>query len=72
MTRRLGDKLYIIALNADNDQAVEAEIALPASARAAAVAEVMFEDRKVPVLNGRVLDAFKPLERHVYVVELAK
>ena len=70
MTRRLGDKLYIIALNADNDQAVEAEIALPASARAAASAEVMFEDRKVPVENARILDAFKPLERHVYVIDL--
>ena len=70
MTRRLGDKLYIIALNADNDQAVEAEIALPASARAAASAEVKFENRKVPVENARILDAFKPLERHVYVIDL--
>ena len=70
MTRRLGDKLYILALNADNDQAVEAEIALPASARAAASAEVKFENRKVPVENARILDAFKPLERHVYVIDL--
>ncbi|MGI5868261.1 MAG: hypothetical protein ACOX9C_02280 [Kiritimatiellia bacterium] len=70
ITRRLGDRLYVIALNADNGQAVEAEIALPASARAAASAEVKFEDRKAAVEDGRIRDAFKPLERHVYVVDL--
>ena len=48
----------------------EEEIALPASARAAASAEVKFENRKVPVENARILDAFKPLERHVYVIDL--
>ena len=40
------------------------------SARAAASAEVKFENRKVPVENARILDAFKPLERHVYVIDL--
>ena len=45
-------------------------LSLPASARAAASAEVKFENRKAPVENARILDAFKPLERHVYVIDL--
>jgi len=70
MTRRLGDRLYIIALNADNDRAVDAEIGLPAEFRYAADAEVKFEGRRVKALNGKLADTFKPLARHVYVADI--
>ena len=69
MTRRLGDKLYVIALNADNDRPAEVEIVLPTEFTYGELAQVAFEDRTVKVERGRLLDRFKPLERHVYVIE---
>jgi hypothetical protein len=70
MTRRLGNRLIVIALNADNDRAVNVEIGLPPELRYAASAEVKFEGRKAKVLNGKLAETFKPLERHVYVAEI--
>jgi hypothetical protein len=70
MTRRLGDRLYVIALNADNDHAVEVEIGLPPEFRYAAYAEVKFESRKTKVANNKLAETFKPLERHVYVADI--
>ena len=70
MTRKLGNKIYIIALNSDNDRAADVEIMLPSEFKYAGSAKVKFEDRKVEVKNGRISDKFKPLERHVYCIEL--
>lgn len=70
MTHRLNGKIYVIALNSDNDRAADVEITLPAEFRYAENAEVRFEDRRVEVRNGRIIDRFSPLERHVYVVEI--
>ncbi len=70
MTRRLGKRLYIIALNVDNDRPVDVDIGLPSEFRYAAEAEVKFEGRKVKVTGGKIADVFKPLERHVYVATL--
>ncbi len=70
MTKKLGDKIYIIALNSDNDRMVDVEITLPAEFKYAKTAEVKFEDRNIKVNNGKISDKFKPLERHVYVVEI--
>jgi len=69
MTRRLGDKLYVIALNIDNDRPAEIETVLPPEFAYGERAQVAFEDRSVKVERGRILDRFKPLERHVYVIE---
>ena len=72
MTRKLDGKIYVIALNSDNDRATDVEITLPPEFKYAGTAEVKFEDRKLDVKNGRISDKFKPLERHVYVVDIAK
>jgi hypothetical protein len=70
MTRRLGDRLYVIALNADNDRAADVEVGLPPEFRYAADAEVKFEGRKARVVNGKLADTFAPLARHVYVADI--
>lgn len=70
MTRRLGNRLYIIALNADNDRTADVEIGLPAEFRYAPFAEVKFEGRTVEVSDGKIADTFKALERHVYVATI--
>jgi len=72
MTRRLNGKIYIIALNSDNDRTIDVEITLPAEFRYDKNAEVKFENRKVKVKKGRIYDTFQPLSRHVYVVNIVK
>lgn len=71
ITRRLDNTLYIIALNTDNDQATDVEFVLPSEHRYVNDARVMFEDRSVTVRNGRLADSFKPLQRHVYAIDIA-
>ncbi len=70
MTKKLGDKVYIIALNSDNDRMVDVEITLPAEFKYANKAEVKFENRNIKVTNGVISDNFKALERHVYVIDI--
>jgi hypothetical protein len=70
MTKKLGNKIYIIALNSDNDRAADVEITLPAEFKYGKTANVKFENRKVEVKNGKIMDKFKALERHVYCIEL--
>ena len=72
MTRKLGGRIYVIALNTDNDRAVQAEIVFPSEFRYARRAEVKFEGRELRVRKGRTRDTFEPLQRHVYVVDIKK
>jgi hypothetical protein len=72
MTRKLGGKIYVIALNSDNDRPSDVEIVLPAEFKYNGSAKVEFENRKVDVKNGKISDKFKPLERHVYIADIAK
>lgn len=72
MTKRLGGKIYVIALNSSNDRDGEVEITLPSEFKYAGNAEVKFENRKISVKNGKITDKFKALERHVYIVDIAK
>jgi len=72
MTRKLGDKIYIIALNSENDRAADVEIVLPPEFKYSGSAEVNFEDRNIKVKNGKISDKFKALERHVYVIDIEK
>ncbi len=72
MTRKLGDKINVITLNSDNDSSADVDITLPAEFKYAGNAEVKFENRKVDIKNGKISDKFKPLERHVYVVDIQK
>ncbi len=70
MTRKVGDTIYVIALNTENDRGADVEIVLPAEFRYAEQGKVAFEDRQVAVRNGRIADRFAPLARHVYVATI--
>ena len=72
MTRKLGEELFVIALNSGNDRGVKAEITLPVEFKYGAIAEVKFENRATAIRNGKISDAFKPLGRHVYVAHIVK
>jgi len=69
ITRKLGSKLYIIAVNIVNSDS-NVVITLPAEFKYSSTAKVKFENRTVKVKNGRIADKFKALERHVYCIEL--
>jgi len=62
LARRLHGAGYVVAVNGARE-AIEEEFTLPG---AAGKAEVLFENRQVPVKDGRLSDRFGPLERHVY------
>ena len=72
ITRKLGDKLFVLALNASNDRAADVAITLPPGFKYAARVEVKFENRNLDVVNGTISDEFKPLERHVYIARRVK
>lgn len=62
-TKRYKGKLYIITVN-DCPEPVKASFSI-ANVKAAG-AEVLFEDRKVTVKNGRFTDHYLGYQRHVY------
>lgn len=64
MARRSGRTLYVFAVGMRNAPA-RAAFALP-RAGSAGRAEVMGENRSVPVRDGRFEDEFKPYEVHLY------
>ena len=64
--RKLPDRSVIIAVNRD-EKACERTLASPLLANATQ-AKVLFEDRAVPVREGRLTDRFEPLGVHVYEV----
>ena len=72
MTRKLGNKIYVIALNSDHNRTTDVEIVLPPEYKYAKNAQIKFEDRKIAVKNGKISDKFKALERHVYVIDIAE
>jgi Carbohydrate family 9 binding domain-like len=69
LTRKVGNKLYIIAVNLVKREA-NVIITLPAEFKYNATASVKFENRTLSVKNGKIADNFKGLERHVYCIEL--
>jgi len=64
MARRSGRVTYVFAVGMRNGPA-RASFA-PARARSDATAEVIGEDRTIPLTDGRFEDAFKPYEVHLY------
>lgn len=71
MTRKVGNNIYVIALNTSNERSAEVEIVLPAEFQYTGQGEVAFEDRQVAIRRGRLADRFAPLARHVYVATIA-
>ncbi|MDR0931840.1 MAG: hypothetical protein LBM70_02335 [Victivallales bacterium] len=71
ITRKLGNKVYVIALNPESKSA-NVTFRLPAEFKYAAKAEIRFENRSLPVADGTIQDTLKPLERRVYMIETVK
>jgi len=57
---------YVIAVNGSREP-VDEIFKLPG---VSGTAEVLFENRKLEVKDGRLADTFKPLQRHVYKIDL--
>lgn len=64
--------LYLITCNIDDTAAGQIDFILPSEFTYAAAAEVMFEDRTIPIHDGRFSQSFGPHERHVYRIALAE
>jgi len=61
-SRRLDGATYIIAVNSTRETRRE-EFAVPG---VTGRAEVLFENRSIPIVNSKFQDKFEPLQRHVY------
>jgi hypothetical protein len=72
ITRLHDGHLHVIACNIDAQDAGDVTFTLPTGLRVAGDADVLFEDRKAPVENGRFRDAFAGHARHVYRLKLAE
>jgi len=66
-TKRLDDKIYIIAVNA-SDKELDAEFVIPTESKSA---KVLSEDRSVPIEDYRIKDKFPPITVHVYEISLS-
>ena len=70
ITRRHGGHVYVIACNIGTSPLDETVLALPAELNYAREAEVMFEDRRVQVRDGKFTDSFPGYSRHVYKLKI--
>jgi len=61
-SRRFSGDVFLIAVNGTRDP-VDEVFTVPG---APGKAEVLFENRTVPITDGRLADRFEPLQRHVY------
>jgi len=68
--KRYDGYVYLIACNIDGEPAGRATMTLPTEYRYARKAEVLFEDRKVRVRDGQLIDNFAAHTRHVYRIKL--
>lgn len=67
LTKRHQGDVYLIACNVSKEPLGRVAITLPAALGGQATrAEVLFEDRSVPLSNGALADVFAGHERHVY------
>ena len=66
--RVMGREAVLLTVN-KSERSHDVAILLPESLGAAS-AEVLFENRSVPIAGDRIRDKFKPLERHVYKLTL--
>ncbi len=62
--------LHVIACNIDERPAGRVTFTLPRGLRIADGAEVLFEDRRIPVRDGQFADSFPVHARHVYRIKL--
>lgn len=67
LARKVNDKLYVLAAKREGPEASVTFSDLGASG----TADVMFENRSVPVQGGKIIDTFKPNAVHVYRINKA-
>ncbi len=70
ITKKHNEHLYVVSCNIDENPAGKIEFTLPAELKYDSKAEVMFENRKLKVKNGKFTDDFDGHSRHVYKVQL--
>lgn len=68
MARRYKEGTYIFTVNI-NSQPIEGKIDLTSLSINSGNAEVVFENRKVPVKSAVLIDSFKGYQRHIYKVK---
>ena len=68
MTRTLNGEWYVMSCNIDASEIGHVSFVLPKTAPKNGHVEVMFEDRKLPLRDGRFFDDFPAHSRHVYVI----
>lgn len=64
LARKVGDKIYVLAAKREKPEAAVKLSGLGMSG----IADVMFENRSIPVIDGVISDSFKPNAVHVYRV----
>ena len=60
--------VYLITCNIDSESAGEITFTLPAEFQYEGNAEVLFENRALPIRNGNICDQFDGWSRHVYKI----
>ena len=72
ITRKHEGYLYVVSCNIDENPAGEVTFTLPPEYKYDSSAEVLFENRKVDVKDGKFSDTFPGHARHVYKVKEGK
>jgi hypothetical protein len=72
ITRKHEGCLYVVSCNIDENPAGEVTFTLPPEYKYGGSAEVLFENRKVDVKDGKFSDTFPAYSRHVYKVKAGK
>ena len=62
--------MYVVACNIDEKAIGDVSFTLPGGLKYAREAQVLFEERAVPVKDGKFADSFPGHARHVYQVKI--
>ena len=68
LTRKYKNNFVLFTCNIDPKPFEKVTFTLPADAPQSGTVKVLFENRSLPVENGKFTDAFDPYARHVYVL----
>ncbi len=71
MTRKLNNKMYILAVNLTNRR-IDENVSLPRSFTYQPQVKVEFEQRTISIKNNQFSDTFQPHQRHVYVLDIKR
>jgi hypothetical protein len=69
-TKKLNGEVYVISVNTGTEKMDKVAFTLPSGLKYDGDAEVLFEDRKLPLKGGRFTDEFFGHFRHVYKVKI--